>query len=62
MSAKGNILNLDDFRPRVTEQMRCLFCGLTHMLRHLTDRRQHYFECPGCDETASVPEWSLRIR
>lgn len=54
------ILYLDDFRPRISEQMRCLFCGLTHVLKHLVDRKRHYFECPGCDETASVPEWSLR--
>jgi hypothetical protein len=60
--ANAKILNLDDFRPRVTEQMRCLFCGLTHVLRHLVNRRPGYFECPGCDETASVPEWSLRLR
>jgi hypothetical protein len=59
---EAKVLHLDDFRPRITEQMRCLFCGVTHVLRHLAQRRTPYFECPGCDETASVPEWSLRIR
>jgi transposase len=56
------VVQLDDYRPRVTESMRCLCCGLTHVLRHLQDRRQQYFACPGCDETASVPEWSLYMR
>jgi transposase-like protein len=56
------ILVLDDFRPRITERMHCLFCGVTHVLRHLVHRRESYFECPGCDETASVPEWSLLVR
>jgi transposase-like protein len=59
---EAKVVVLDDFRPRVTERMQCLFCGLTHVLRHLANRRQPYFECPGCDETASVPEWSLRMR
>jgi len=58
----AKIVKLDDYRPRVTEQMRCLFCGLTHVLRHDVKTGQRYFECPGCDETASVPEWSLRFR
>ena len=39
--------------------MRCLFCGLVHVLRHVTGTRTRYYPCPGCDETASVPEWSL---
>ena len=60
--SETKIVTLDDFRPRITEQMLCLFCGLTHVLRHLVHRRQPYFECPGCDETASVPEWSLLMR
>ncbi len=55
----AKVLYLDDFRPTVTETMRCLFCGLTHVLRHLVQGRSRYFECPGCDETASVPEWRL---
>ena len=62
MTETRKVVFLDDFRPRVTEQMRCLFCGLTHVLRHLVNRRQSYFECPGCDETASVPVWSLQMR
>jgi len=60
--ANDNVLVLDDFRPRVTEQMQCLFCGLAHVSRHPASRRARYFECPGCDEVASVPEWSLRHR
>ena len=60
--ADGKILVLDDYRPRVTEQMHCLFCGLTHVSQHLANRGPRYFECPGCDEVASVPEWSLRHR
>jgi hypothetical protein len=59
---RSNVLVLDDYRPRVTETMRCLFCGASHDLRHLVDSRQRYFCCPGCDETASVPEWSLQYR
>ena len=59
---RSNVLILDDYRPRVTETMRCLFCGLSHVLRHFVDTRQRYFCCPGCDETASVPEWSLMAR
>ncbi|MET0292148.1 MAG: hypothetical protein ABW136_07245 [Steroidobacteraceae bacterium] len=58
----AKIFVLDDFRPKVTEQMRCLFCGVTHVLRHLVNRHPSYFECPGCDEKASVPEWSLPHR
>ncbi len=58
----AKVLYLDDFRPRVTETMRCLFCGMVHVLRHVTGTRTHYFPCPGCDETASVPEWSLEAR
>jgi hypothetical protein len=58
----AKIVHLDDYRPRVTERMHCLFCGLVHVLRHDARTRQRYFECPGCDETASVPEWSLRFR
>lgn len=56
------VVMLDEFRPRITEQMQCLFCGLTHVLRHLVVPRQRYFECPGCDEIASVPAWSLQRR
>lgn len=56
------IVQLDDYRPRVTEQMRCLFCGQQHRLRHVVDKSRRYFECPGCDETASVPEWSVWLR
>jgi hypothetical protein len=56
------VVNLDDYRPRVTETMHCLFCGVTHVLRHLVLNHQKYFKCPGCDETASVPEWSLHVR
>ncbi|MEJ0100635.1 MAG: hypothetical protein WDO12_13305 [Pseudomonadota bacterium] len=55
----SNLLFLDDFRPVVTESMRCLFCGTVHVSRHVTGTKAHYFPCPGCDETASVPEWSL---
>jgi hypothetical protein len=58
----GQVLKLDDFRPVVTESMRCLFCGVEHTLRHVTGTRTRYFPCPGCDETASVPEWSLEVR
>jgi len=59
----AKILYLDDFRPRVTETMRCLFCGMVHVLCHIvTGTRPRYYPCPGCDETASVPEWSLRAR
>ena len=58
----AQILYLDDFRPEVTETMRCLFCGMVHVQRHIAGTRRQYFPCPGCDETASVPEWSLRYR
>lgn len=58
----GQVLQLDDFRPVVTESMRCLFCGEVHILKHITGTRARYFPCPGCDETASVPEWSLEMR
>ncbi len=58
----GTILFIDDFRPRTTETMRCLFCGMVHVLRHVTGTRNSYFPCPGCDETASVPEWSVEAR
>ena len=54
MSAE--ILVLDDYRPRVTESMLCLFCRTTHVLRHIVDTRQRYFACPACDEIASIPE------
>ena len=59
---EATVVYLDDFRPRVTESMRCLFCGVTHVLHHLVVKPQQYFKCPGCDETASVPEWSLYMR
>jgi predicted RNA-binding Zn-ribbon protein involved in translation (DUF1610 family) len=42
--------------------MRCLFCGTVHILRHVVTRQTQYFPCPGCDETTSVPEWSLELR
>lgn len=57
----GQVLVLDEFRPKVTETMRCLFCGEEHILRHVTGTRTRYFPCPGCDEIASVPEWSVRM-
>ena len=60
MSAQ--VLDLDDYRPRVTEMMHCLFCRTIHVLRHVVSRQPRYFPCPGCDETASVPEWSLQHR
>lgn len=60
--ADTNVVHLDDYRPRITETMRCLFCGLAHVLRHRVDRPEQYFTCPGCDETASVPERSLNRR
>ncbi len=51
----GKILFIDDFRPRITETMRCLFCGDgARFAAHVTGTRNHYFPCPGCDETASV--------
>jgi hypothetical protein len=52
----AEVLFLDDFRPRVTESMHCLFCRTTHVLRHIVDPKQRYFSCPGCDEVASIPE------
>jgi hypothetical protein len=58
----GKLLYLDDFRPVTTEHMRCLFCGVVHVLKHVTGTRNTYFPCPGCDETASVPEWSVEVR
>jgi hypothetical protein len=58
----AKLLYLDDFRPCITESMRCLFCGLVHVLRHVTGSRARYHPCPGCDEIASVPEWSLDAR
>jgi hypothetical protein len=58
----GTIFYLDDVRPVVTEAMLCLFCGQVHVLRHVTGTRTNYFPCPGCDETASVPEWSIERR
>lgn len=58
----AKVLYLDDFRPSVTESMRCLFCGLVHVLRHVTGTQARYFPCPGCDETASVPERTLEAR
>jgi hypothetical protein len=60
--ANAIVVWLDDFRPRVTEYMLCLFCGHTHLLKHVQERRPTYYPCPGCDETASVPEWSVPIR
>lgn len=57
MSAQ--VLVLDDFRPRVTEPMHCLFCRTDHVLRHIVDPKRRYFECPACDEVASVPERQL---
>jgi hypothetical protein len=58
----GQLLYLDDFRPTVADSMRCLFCGTVHILRHVKNSRSSYFPCPGCDETSSVPEWSLELR
>jgi hypothetical protein len=58
----GKVLFIDDFRPRITETMRCLFCGMVHVLRHVTGTRNSYFPCPGCDETASIPEWRCEAR
>lgn len=58
----NNVVKLDDFRPQVTELMHCLFCGMTHMLRHIVHGSQRYFSCPGCDEVASVPERVLMRR
>jgi hypothetical protein len=58
----GQLVYLDDFRPVTTEHMRCLFCGVVHVLKHVTGTRNTYFPCPGCDETASVPEWSVEVR
>lgn len=58
----GKLLYLDDFRPVITETMRCLFCGMVHVLRHVKGTRTRYFPCPGCDETASVPAWSIEMR
>jgi hypothetical protein len=58
----GKVLYLDDYRPTATESMRCLFCGTVHILRHVVGKRTDYFPCPGCDETTSVPEWSLELR
>lgn len=58
---EAKIVNLDDYRPRVTETMHCLFCRTVHVQRHIVDRRKRYFACPGCDETASIPEWKLGV-
>jgi hypothetical protein len=58
----SNIVNLDDYRPRVTETMHCLFCRTVHAQHHIVDSRRTYFPCPGCDETASIPEWKLAYR
>jgi hypothetical protein len=58
----SKIVNLDDYRPRVTETMHCLFCRTVHAQHHVVDRRRTYFPCPGCDETASIPEWKLVYR
>lgn len=59
LTVEAKIFYLDDYRPRVTETMHCLFCRTSHVQRHVVDRSRQYFPCPGCDETASVPEWSL---
>ena len=59
---RSNVVNLDDFRPQITESMHCLFCGMTHVLRHIVHNSRRYFSCPGCDEIASVPERMLTRR
>jgi ferredoxin-like protein FixX len=58
----GQVLNLDDFRPIVTDTMHCLFCGTVHVLKHAAGKRTRYYPCPGCDEVTCVPERTLEFR
>jgi hypothetical protein len=55
----ARLINLDDHRRHVTEQMVCLFCRTEHTLRHIVDDRVKYWPCGenGCDEVASLPVW-----
>lgn len=53
----AQLINLDDHRPRITEDMLCLFCRTEHTLRHIVDDRVNYWPCPNCDERASLPKY-----
>jgi hypothetical protein len=54
----ANVLQLDAFRPRLTETLCCLFCG--HVERRNVIAGQRYYDCRKCDETASIPDWQWR--
>ncbi len=56
------VIDLDSHRPKVFEQMVCVFCGTEHLLRHtVASHLKYHGPCPGCDETASVPLSQMRV-
>lgn len=60
MSEPVQVIDLESRRPKVYEQVYCLFCGTQHVLVHpVGNPLAYYGPCPGCDETASVPMWRV---
>lgn len=58
----ATVIELDAYRPKVIEQMICMFCGTGHLLRHTVSSHLRYHgPCPGCDEVASVPLSQVRM-
>ncbi len=58
MSAQ--IIQLDTKRRKVWERLICLFCHREDYRSVVAGRR--YYECKGCEETASVPLWRVGQR
>jgi len=59
----SNILPFKKPAPKnVYEEMVCLFCGTRQTMVHPdTGPNTYHGPCAGCDETANVPLWRLRI-
>lgn len=50
------IVSLDSRRPKKYVTLKCTFCAHVHAaVVTITSRRQQFYPCPNCDETASVP-------
>lgn len=54
----ATVVELDSRRRKVSDWLFCLFCGHRWYGQYIAGRK--YSECPKCDETATVPEWTQR--
>jgi hypothetical protein len=55
----ADVIDIDSVRPKVWEELKCLFCGTLQRPRKVPKDRK-YYDCLSCDETASIPAWQWR--